>query len=382
MKNYLLLTIFITSFVMAQPKKTSYEVDGVFVETVFYEEFQDLNDSIVHAVNIIEDPLILNRMGYENTEKLTQIYTKAFINRPDSLKRIPTTKQMLREDGKWYLSENSKPYTGKFRDYYLTGKLQGKGQFVEGKLQGERWMYFKNGKVAEYMQYENGFPEGKEIRYYEDGTIKQIGFYKEGFEIGEWKKFHPNGKVKQISNFNEEGQLNGEIKTFYSTGQLKGSSVFKNGNLVEDKKTKKITSTYENAERKFQLGNFKEAIQLFSTCIKLKPDWNDAYFARGTAHLNNFNFEEALADFNKAIELEPLDAYSYSNRAFVRIRKAEFKEAKQISSDKAVQVFATKKAKISSDDIKLICSDLEQAKQLGDNSRLLVEAKLNYCIKE
>lgn len=379
MKIYYVLLMCCPVLLFSQPKQVLYEVDGILVESVFYGELNDLNDSIVHSVQLIENPIVLNEMGYQQTERLTKIFTKAYVNRPDSIKQIPTTKQMEKKEANWYLLGKPQPYSGKFRDYYLTGKLQGKGKFIDGKLAGDRYLYYKNGTISEHMQYKNGFPEGKEIRYYPDGTVKQIGYYKNGFEVGEWKKFHPTGQLKQISYFDDEGNLNGEVKTYYSTGILKGTSTFKQGQRLEDNKTKKITDAYANGEKSFQRGNFEEAISFFSTCIKLKPNYNDAYFARGTAYLNNYDFEEALSDFNKAIKLEPLDAFSYSNRAFVRIRKAEVEDARKISSNKGVQVFGKTKMNISEADTQLICTDLQQAKQLGDESRLVIEALINYC---
>lgn len=373
------LCLLITISLFSQKKEVIYEVDGIFVDPVFYEQLNDLNDSIVHRYKVIEDELVIEDLGYANAERLIQIYTKAFVHRPDSLKRIPSTKVMERIEGKWHLKDKPNAYTGRFRDYYLSGNLQGKGSLVDGKLEGKRWLYNKDGSISEELNYKNGFPEGKEIRYYPDGTIKQIGYYSEGYEVGEWKKFHPNGELKQVSNFSGEGKLNGEVKTYYSTGELKGTSEFVNGKILEDNKTKRLTSIYEAGKKRFQLGNFDEAIKLFTKCINSKPIWNDAYFARGTAYLNHFEFEKALTDFDKAIEIEPLDAFAYTNRAFVLIRKQEYKDAREVSATKGVQVFGSEEVDIPQTDLERICQDLQEAKKLGDNSRMLLEAYMKYC---
>lgn len=363
----------------AQKKDVVYEVDGLKVESVFYEELNTLNESLVDHVNVIKEKSELDKHAYEDAEALIQIFTKAYMNRADSLKQIPSTKQMERKQGKWHLKNRPETYSGAFRDYYLNGNLKGKGQFKEGKLEGKRWLFFDDGSVSEELNYENGFPEGKEIKYFPNGTVKQIGYYREGYEVGEWKKFHPNGELKQVSNFSKNGKLNGEVKSYYSTGELKGSSQFVNGELVEDAKTKKLTNTYEKGKQQFQLGKFKEAIELFNKCITSKPNWNDAYFARGTAYLNNNEFKKALNDFDKSIEIEPLDAYAYTNRAFVVIRQQEFKDAKAISTSKDVQIFGVKKVKLTDDEQVQICKDLETAKQLGDENRMLIDAMTKYC---
>lgn len=379
--KYTLLSLFLFSIltVFSQKKEVIYEVDGIRVDPVFYEELNDLNDEIVDGFKVIEDEIKINALGYSNAERLIQIETKAYVNRPDSLKRIPSTKEMDRILGKWHLKVNPQVYTGPFRDYYLNGNLQGKGNLQKGKLEGKRWLYFKDGSISEELHYKNGFPDGKEIRYYPNGKIKQVGYYNKGFEVGEWKKFHSNGELKQVSSFNENGKLDGEVLTYYSTGKLKGESKFKDGKLINDRKTKKLNEAYETAKRSFELGNFKEAEELFTKCIKLKSDWNDAYFGRGTAYLNDNKFEKALSDFNKAIEIEPLDAYAYTNRAFVLIRQQEFKAARKQSSTEGMQFFGTKNVEIPEEDIQKICQDLQKANDMGDESRMLLNAISKYC---
>ncbi|GGE28070.1 toxin-antitoxin system YwqK family antitoxin [Psychroflexus planctonicus] len=379
--KYTLLSLFLFSIltVFSQKKEVIYEVDGIRVDPVFYEELNDLNDEIVDRFKVIEDEIKINALGYSNAERLIQIETKAYVSRPDSLKRIPSTREMDRILGKWHLKDNPQVYTGPFRDYYLNGNLQGKGNLQKGKLEGKRWLYFKDGSISEELHYKNGFPDGKEIRYYPNGKIKQVGYYNKGFEVGEWKKFHINGELKQVSSFNENGKLDGEVLTYYSTGELKGESKFKDGKLINDRKTRKLNEAYDTAKRSFELGNFKEAEELFTKCIKLKSDWNDAYFGRGTAYLNDNEFEKALSDFNKAIEIEPLDAYAYTNRAFVLIRQQEFKAAKKQSSTEGMQVFGTKNVEIPDEDIQKICQDLQKAKDLGDDSRMLLNAISKYC---
>lgn len=369
--------IILASF--SQKKDIDYEVDGILVDPIFYEELNDLTDSIVHQVIEIDDPVVLKQMGYDTTERLLQVFTKAYHHRPDSLLQIPSTKQMERIEGKWHLKNNPVSYSGEFRDYYLTGKLQGKGSLVDGKLEGTRWLYYKDGQLSELLNYKNGFPEGEEFRYYPDGTLRQTGYYKEGYETGEWKKFHPNGQLQQVSFFEGEGLLQGEVRSYYSTGELKGVSYFEKGQRIESATDQKISQAYELGKESFRKGNFKEAIQQFSFCIKKKPTWNDAYFARGTAYLNHFEFDKALEDFNKAIAIEPLDAYAYTNRAFVLIRKKEWEDAKQKGKDATIELFGYSEVSLSEEERNAVCQDLSQAERLGDDSRMRMQVKQTYC---
>lgn len=380
MKNFLYLLVCCFSFQLySQKQKVVYEVDGIFVEAVFLKELKDLSEEEIYAVKEITNPEKIELLGYTNAKALIKITTQKYANRPDSLKRIPSSKQMQKIKGKWHLKNRPNPYSGKFRDYYINGTLKGKGSFENGVLDGERWLYFKDGAVSEKMHYKDGFPDGKEIRFYEDGTTKQIGFYRNGYEVGEWKKFHPNGVLKQVSQFNKDGVLNGEVITYYSTGELKGKSNFVNGELVESKTEKKLQEKYKEGEQLFQLAKFEKAITLFTKCIEEKPTWNDAYFARGTAYLNANQFEKALADFDQAIAIEPLDAYAYTNRAFTLIRKKEFENANKDGLNSDLKIFGSSKIETDTETLNQICEDLQNAKKLGDDSRMLLDTYYQYC---
>ena len=53
-------------------------------------------------------------------------------------------------------------YSGKFIDYYYSGRKQGEGIFQNGTLEGARTMYYQNGKVAMERNYSNGIENGLE----------------------------------------------------------------------------------------------------------------------------------------------------------------------------------------------------------------------------
>lgn len=62
---------------------------------------------------------------------------------------------------------------------------------------------------------------------------------------------------------------------------------------------------------------YKEAINEFSSSIKLDSNYAEAYNGRGLAHSNIENYDEAIRDFTKAIKLDPDNAKAYINRGLI-----------------------------------------------------------------
>jgi tetratricopeptide (TPR) repeat protein len=263
----------------------------------------------------------------------------------------------------------------------LNGKIQGKGILSNGKLKGRRLLYHLNGNISDQIEYENGLSNGLEKRYYEDGILKQEGIIKNEKEIGTWKAFHPNGQLKNLTPFNEDGKINGKSISYYSTGKIKSSYEYKNGTYIKDKILDKIYKLYNEGQEYYRAGNFKSAIKKYSKCIEQDEFSADAYFARGTARLNEFKFESAKEDFDKTLEIEPYFTNAYANRAFVIIRKYEFANSRDIKGIKGVKIMSSKKAVIPEKEKTMVCKDLKKAVSLGDNNWMTLDALKNNCKK-
>ena len=92
-----------------------------------------------------------------------------------------------------------------------------------------------------------------------------------------------------------------------------------------------IKSDSTNALNFFTKGNLlaeenkhKEAIEFFSKCIKLQPDYTTAYNNRGYSYLAIGQIEEAIKDFKKAIELAPKFHEAYNNLGLAYKQIGEF----------------------------------------------------------
>ena len=108
--------------------------------------------------------------GALDIDSITYIFTKEYIGRPDSIKQLPSLKQMKMKDSAWNLHD--KAYTGRYVDYYFSGKKLTEGNLVNGKQDGEEIYYYQNGKVGRISNYRNGKLKGSDITYYKNGRIK------------------------------------------------------------------------------------------------------------------------------------------------------------------------------------------------------------------
>ena len=376
-----LITIFILTsiFGLAQNnKKFLYVVDSIPVIEEPKEGFGTLTQEEIDRVNTINDKEFINSTEFKDLDEIIYVFTKAYAQRPDSIKAIPTTNLMTKKNGTWYLKDKTTPYSGPFIDYYLNGKKQGEGTLFNGRLKSKRLLYHLNGTISDEIEYENGISNGMEKRFYEDGTLMQKGNFIKGKETGAWEMYHPNGQLKQRSNF-VDGKMDGESISYYSTGKNKGKNVYQNGAYQNDKIDIKIYELYNQGQSYFKQGNFKSAIKKYSKCIELNESWADGYFALGTAKMNNFEFDEAIKDFNKTLEIEPYFTNAYANRAFAIIRKYELGNSRTLTKSKDIQILATKETEIPDSELTKICMDLNKGVSLGDKNRMVLEALEKHC---
>ena len=365
---------------IAQELKTLYVVDSIPLIDVEESYFKDLTENLIDHIVVVKDKNKIESIGYDvEVDNIVYVFTKEYKNRTDSIKKIPTSALMKKVDGKWYLKNNSKPYTGVFIDYFITGIKAGQGEFFNGKISGRRILYHKNGQISSDVEYTNGLPNGLEQKFNSDGILIQKGVFKNGKEIGIWEKYHPNGQLQQKSTFDQNGNLDGETISFYSSGKLKMKSQYKTGIYIKDKINDKLFELYNTAQEQYKLGNFKDAINNLEKLLKLNSEFVDGYFARGTMFLNDMQFDKAIADFDKAIEIEPLFMKAYSNRAFVLIRKSEFADSRILSKTQDVKIFASKESEIPKESLIIICNDLNKAISLGDDAEMVIAAKEKYC---
>jgi len=371
-----LLLLQTTSFGQVSNDKIMFVVDSIPVIDD-PEEGNEILETDIADVTVIKNKDTLKFLGYGQFDGVTFLFTKEYRNRPESIKQTPSSKQMERKNGVFIYRNN--PYSGQFIDYYYSGKIQGDGTFLNGRLNGQRKIYYQNGKVSVEREYKEGIENGFEKEYYEDGSLKQKGEFVNGKESGIWDMYFPNGQIKQKSNY-INGIMDGETTVYYSTGKVLAVEITKNGKTSPDKRLEKINQIMEKGHQSSKEEDYKSAIKNYSKAIELDSTYAEAYFSRGTIKLNDFQFDQAIADFDKALKFEPFMPFALSNRAFTRIRKYQFESSRTISKNSEVTVLASKdKVPIPEHEQELICNDLQKAVFLGDKSKMITEALRDYC---
>lgn len=85
----------------------------------------------------------------------------------------------------------------------------------------------------------------------------------------------------------------------------------------------------------FDLGNFQQAIEDFSTTTEIKQNKYDkavygrgsSYYNRGCAYFELGEYQQAIEDFSEAIKSEPDNSIAYSNRGKAYIKLGDEQHA-------------------------------------------------------
>ena len=98
-----------------------------------------------------------------------------------------------------------------------------------GKLQGTRKFYYENGNKKWIGEYRDNKLNGRLIQYREDATKKSDEEFQNGVHIGKYKYYHPNGKLRQSGTIKEPNRQHGEVKSYWTSGNLKRVDTFNYG---------------------------------------------------------------------------------------------------------------------------------------------------------
>ncbi len=137
------------------------------------------------------------------------------------------------KDGLLYEQGSTVPFTGIEKGYVHS-------KFLEYEVvNGEKHGYFKVsdslGHIETYGYISHNKYEGQWKYFYPNGKIESSGYFRNDQPSGEWKWFYPNGIVKQVGKY-FEGREEGEWRYFSQSGELMMVKIFKEGQIVEEKK--------------------------------------------------------------------------------------------------------------------------------------------------
>ncbi|MEY8869828.1 toxin-antitoxin system YwqK family antitoxin [Meridianimaribacter flavus] len=148
--------------------------------------------------------------------------------------------------------------TGEFIIYYEDGTKRMSGTLLKGKKDGyifnynekgiitdmenysldvlnSRDTYYESGKLKKVNNFENDLLNGEFKEFYESGKLKYHYYYKDGKHHGEGKNYYENGNLEAKGNL-IEGKQDGLWKYYYDNASLAEEIVYKNGEIVSEKK--------------------------------------------------------------------------------------------------------------------------------------------------
>ncbi|MBL0744535.1 toxin-antitoxin system YwqK family antitoxin [Chryseolinea lacunae] len=132
---------------------------------------------------------------------------------------------------------------GHYISYFLSGKIESKGQFTNNETSGVWEFYYETGnlkmrgilfKGANYGMWEYFFESGRKSMegiiygknregewktYYETGQLKETGEYKSGKHIGRWKTYFEDGPLKGEIEYVDDF---GRYTEYYHSGKIYG----------------------------------------------------------------------------------------------------------------------------------------------------------------
>jgi antitoxin component YwqK of YwqJK toxin-antitoxin module len=129
--------------------------------------------------------------------------------------------------------------------YFETGVLKQQFIYENGKMNGEYALYHDAGRLQEKSMYVDGKQQGYYIKYYYNGNRELSKTMKDGIMVDSCFYYYPTGQVSTSMYFNENGDLEGEYKSYYRSGQLRERATYVGHDNLRDGK---VISFYEDGQ--------------------------------------------------------------------------------------------------------------------------------------
>lgn len=117
---------------------------------------------------------------------------------------------------------------GQYLRFALNGDTLEKSEYLLGKLNGQRLLYF-DGNVVEIIEtYSGDSLEGPYRVYYEDGSLKMETTYSNNKLNALIKKYYPSGEIMEEVSF-KDNEENGPFVEYYKNGNKKWEGTYQAG---------------------------------------------------------------------------------------------------------------------------------------------------------
>jgi antitoxin component YwqK of YwqJK toxin-antitoxin module len=373
----------ITTFSQAPKNKILYVIDSIPLLNQPEPWNQILQEDIADY-SIVTNKDSLKMLRWEKMDGIAYVFTKEYRKRPDSVKRIPSLKQMVLKDQAWML--NGSAYTGRYIDYYNNGKKENEGTLLNGKIDGELTVYYKSGITKSITHYRDGIRNGTWIDYYKNGALMRKEDFLNGKDCRTAKSYFINGQIKQELKL-KNGTAYDTSVAYYSTGKVRRMTIRKPGHFSPDKKQAELNYYNTMFFEHLREGDIKAANKDFYK-IRMDDSTNiDRWFKHGLLFAYEFRFDRAIAQFDKALAIEPLMRESLEQRGLARIKRFKFQRENITLQDRKddplvledmTQMPGEEQAKACADI--LLADDLDPG--VNYNHKAVPETILNYCKKK
>ncbi len=141
-----------------------------------------------------------------------------------------------------YRPDGTKRSTARYNDkgvsegvetqFWSSGAILSKLNYVNGSVAGTGTFYFNNGKVEQQLNYSlEGEKNGLFQEFYKHGGILAEGFYKSNQMEGVWNYYNESGQLRERIFF-VEGEKDGIRESYYRNGQVEFREEYVMGSLV------------------------------------------------------------------------------------------------------------------------------------------------------
>lgn len=132
------------------------------------------------------------------------------------------------EKGELYFTHKFEYPDAVFTKEYPNGQKISSIEMQGNYFSGNGTWWYGNGKVELKGQFVEGDRHGKWTWYFPNGKIKTEGEYLFGKKHGVWNSYFKNGKLNTVENYNL-GELHGERIYYYYNGQMDNKVLYVNG---------------------------------------------------------------------------------------------------------------------------------------------------------
>lgn len=89
--------------------------------------------------------------------------------------------------------------------------------------------HYANGQIKTVGNYKYHRPEGTIRECYENGRIKSERTYIDNRNTGTWKEWFSSGQLMFVQNFDDQGRLHGEMRSYFEDGEERSLRIWEHG---------------------------------------------------------------------------------------------------------------------------------------------------------